>query len=110
MHKILERQVKRACGSIDNIPERLRKLLDIVSKTYEDYEREYALMERSLNISSKELMEANKNIQNEFKSTQERASELERLNQLMVDRELKMIELKEEIKKLKADTAVENKE
>lgn len=101
MHKILERQIKRIFGGIENVPAEHMKFLETISKTYEDYEKEYALMERSLNLSSKELMEANKKIQGEFQDVTQYSKRLEQLNKLMVGRELKMAELKKEIKRLK---------
>ena len=102
MHKILERQLKRIYGGIENFPEGHTKFLETVSKTYEDYEKEYALMERSLNLSSKELLEANKKIRGEFQGITQYSKRLEQLNKLMVGRELKMAELKKEIQRLKA--------
>jgi len=105
MHKILERQINRYLGGLDNVPDTLKKFLDIVSKTYTDFEKEYALMERSLNISSRELEEINEKLRGDVTATKKRERELETLNDLMTDREVKMIELKKEIAALKKGKA-----
>lgn len=103
MHKLLERQLKRQYGSIEKIPAEFMIFLETISKTYADYDREYALIERSLNISSKESQELNKGLRAEAEAAKKRTEELERFNRLIVDRELKMIELKKEIVKLKGE-------
>lgn len=102
MHKTLKRQLEKIYGSIEEIPKDIEGLVNAVSKTYEDYDKEYALIERSLDISSKELTETNNKLRDEVLSTKERALKLEKLNEMMVDREIKMVELKKEIEELKA--------
>lgn len=104
MHKILQRQIDRHLESIKDELLAKKQFVDFLSaieKTYGDYEKEYALIERSLNISSKELTEVNERIREEASQTRTRADELERFNKLMIDRELKMVELKEENRRLK---------
>lgn len=103
MHKTLERQIIRLYGALENFPAEHEKFLQVISKTYTDNDREHALIERSLEISSKELTEANKRLRQEITTTIERAEKLEKLNDLMIDREIKMVELKKDIKKLKQE-------
>ncbi len=55
MHKRLERQVKKIFGSVEESPKELLELFELISNTYSDNDQEYLLMERSLDISSKEL-------------------------------------------------------
>jgi len=103
MHKTLERQINRIYGSVDQIPEDAKPLVHIIDKTYEDYDKEHDLIERSLEISSKELTELNEKLRNEIEATESRAKKLEDLNEMMIDREIKMVELKKEIKELKEE-------
>lgn len=65
MHKILRRQIERYYGDIEHLPEEFKTFVEAVGKTYSDYEKEYALIERSLNISSKELTEINQELRKE---------------------------------------------
>ncbi|MFT7507287.1 MAG: signal transduction histidine kinase [Acidimicrobiales bacterium] len=66
MHKTLERQLIRLYGSVDQVPPECQKLVVAVSQTYDDYESEYQLIERSLDISSAELTELNILLQKEI--------------------------------------------
>lgn len=109
MHKTLQRQIDRYLGGHESATEAQLQFFDAVSKTYSDYEKDYALIEHSLSISSNELTEVNNKIRAESVSIKERADELEKLNNLMINRELKMIELKEQIKKLEDKLAKSEK-
>ena len=75
MDKTLERQLIRFYGSLENIPDEQKQFLELVSKTYTDNESEYNLMERSLDISSKELTEANKLLRAENEEIEKRVNE-----------------------------------
>jgi hypothetical protein len=102
MHKVLERQIKKAFGGLAHLPEGLEAFLKMISDTYEHTDEDRALVERALEISSRELAEFNKKIVEESEKIKLSNSELERMNRLMVDRELKMIELKKEIAHLRS--------
>lgn len=65
MHKNLSRQLQRIYGdAIPQSPE-FQRFLALVSETYEGRDSEYELLERSLNISSKELTELNEKLREE---------------------------------------------
>jgi two-component system, OmpR family, phosphate regulon sensor histidine kinase PhoR len=55
MHKTLERQLVRIYGKIEDIPKSCQKIFEEVSKTYNYYDKDHDLIERSLEISSAEL-------------------------------------------------------
>lgn len=55
MHKTLVRQIQHALGDNPVISEELRELFESISVTYEDFDKDRALIERSLEISSEEL-------------------------------------------------------
>ncbi|MES3006037.1 MAG: hypothetical protein V4664_03770 [Patescibacteria group bacterium] len=102
MNKVLERQIKKLFGGMENIPKGIDEFLKVISATYDHADEDRLLIERSLEISSKELGDLNKKTQEESKKLKVNLAEIEKMNNLMVDRELKMIELKKEIETLKA--------
>ncbi|KKT78808.1 MAG: hypothetical protein UW75_C0036G0005 [Parcubacteria group bacterium GW2011_GWF2_44_8] len=55
MHKTLLRQMQRVLGADSVLSPKLQDLLQLVSVTYEGFDKERILSERSLEISSKEL-------------------------------------------------------
>jgi len=55
MHKTLSRQVDHHISSKDFISSGLKELLNAISTTYDDYDHDRVLIERSLDISSHEL-------------------------------------------------------
>jgi PAS domain S-box-containing protein len=57
MHKTLDRQLKKYFGSLDTPPKEWEKFLSIISDTYAQYDDDRSLIERSLEISSKEHIE-----------------------------------------------------
>ena len=109
MHKTLERQIIRLYDALENFPAEHKDLLQVISKTYADNNREHALIERSLEISSKELTEANERLRQEIVAAIDRAEKLEKLNDIMIDREIKMVELKKDIKKLTQELHTQEK-
>lgn len=56
MHKVLARQVKRLLAN-RKLDEELSRFLEVVSATYEKMETDHLLLERSLELTSEELME-----------------------------------------------------
>lgn len=58
-NKLLERQLKRKLKGVDEIPEEFKPLLQAISDSYDHYESDRTLLERSLELSSNELTETN---------------------------------------------------
>jgi chromosome segregation ATPase len=102
MNKVLERQLKKIFGGLDKVPAGLEEFLKLVSSSYDHAEEDRLMIERSLEISSRELGTLNQQTRDESEKLKVSNNELERMNKLMIDRELKMIELKKEIAALKA--------
>ncbi len=58
-NKLLLKQIQKKFGSTDDLPPEMMEFLNTVSHTYDFYEKERQLIERSMDISSNELIEAN---------------------------------------------------
>ncbi len=63
MHRILERQIKRYLGEHAVIPPKLKALLESISETYTHLDEDRALLDRSLETSSKEFLENNRRLE-----------------------------------------------
>ena len=61
MHSILKRQLRKYLGS-EKAPEKYTELFKAISMTYEGFDKDRDLIERSLEISSKELTEKNERL------------------------------------------------
>ena len=61
MHKLLQRQLKRYAGfdTLDRIPDPWKALLGAVDEAYTQADADARLLERSLELSSQELLQAN---------------------------------------------------
>ena len=110
MHKILQRQIERYLGQPDDLPDTYQKFIEAVDRTYVGFEKEYTLLNRALDISSRELKELNTTIRLKAEDAQAHAEEVERFNQFMVDREVKMTELKRKIRTLEQTKNAVSKE
>ncbi len=90
MHRILQRQIKRLMGEMVDIPPKWATFLDVVSDTYFDFDKDYQLLSRSLELSSKEfsennrlLLEAKTGIE---KIVQQRTLELENIKKVLEEK------------------------
>lgn len=63
--RLLQRQIRRHMGTDWVLPDQMRPLFDAISATYQQYEQSRVLFERSIDISSRELMEANEKLRRE---------------------------------------------
>lgn len=58
-HSLLTRQIRRHFGSEENVPESCRAFLEAVNDAYWQSDADRAMLERSMELSSEELMQAN---------------------------------------------------
>jgi len=65
MHKLLERQIKKIFGDTNNVPPDLSNFLEVISETYDGFDQDRGLAERSIELSSSELLEANQLLREE---------------------------------------------
>jgi PAS domain S-box-containing protein len=59
LHSLLKRQIKRYFGQMDAIPEEWKAVVNAVSDAYCQMDMDREMLERSLEMSSNELLEAN---------------------------------------------------
>jgi light-regulated signal transduction histidine kinase (bacteriophytochrome) len=78
MHPLLRRQIKRhAPFDPDAVPEEWRAFMQAVSEAYDSYDSDHAMIERSLELSSAELLAKNRKIETQKAELIRSNSELE---------------------------------
>lgn len=85
MHKKLEQQLRTLFGSLDAIPPACLPMVDIVSKTYQDVDDDRVLLERSLEIMSRDIVEKYQDLQAEIILIRKRTKELEDTKSAMLN-------------------------
>lgn len=68
MNRLLERQLKRNGVDYAALPEAVRQFIDDVGRSYDHHDADRALTERSIELSSQELVEANRRLAKEAKN------------------------------------------
>jgi hypothetical protein len=58
MHRLLRRQLRKYLGGEDDVPDTVQRFIAAVDAAYADFDSDRALLERSLELSSKELSDA----------------------------------------------------
>ncbi len=71
-HSLLRRQLKRVFGPSEAVPPALRPLLEVVDEAYREFDSDRALLERSLDLSSQELLRANADMVALFRAVPDR--------------------------------------
>ena len=77
LHKLLQRQLRRAFGSVEATPAGLDALLSAVNQAYEDADTERVMIERSLELMSKELNARNDQLRADLVERQQARDELQ---------------------------------
>ena len=93
MHKLLASQIKRHLTELKEIPAEWEKFIEAVSLAYKEFNDDYELMERAMNISSEELMEKNSSLLEEISKREQIEDELKNIN-LVINSYLKVKILK----------------
>lgn len=65
LNKLLIRQIQKCLGNTDALPAGLDKLLQVVSDSYDHYEKDRKMLERSIELTSNELIELNEQLRRE---------------------------------------------
>ncbi len=75
MHKLLARQLKKHFGSVDEVPSELAGFVEAVDQAYEQADADRRLLERSLDLTSDELLEANAELRLDRRQLEQRVAE-----------------------------------
>lgn len=66
LHSLLRRQIKKYFGASDAPPQDCQAFIDAVNEAYRQFDEDRAMLERSLDLSSRELLEANSDMRAVF--------------------------------------------
>ena len=86
LHKILQRQIRKHLGNdLSSLPSPAVELLKAISAAYYHYDEDRALIERSLEISSRELTDINRNIEAKVIARTEELANQQRTIETLLD-------------------------
>jgi PAS domain S-box-containing protein len=68
MHSLLKRQIKKIFGSAEKIPKDFQEIFGAINEAYFNFDADRLLLERSIEISSHELVEANTQMRSIFQA------------------------------------------
>ncbi len=84
MHRLLQRQIKKHFGNLDSLPLEWQSFLTDIDTAYCQFDDDHRMIERSLALSSEELLLANNQLQDLLKTVEgqvaERTTELTKAN------------------------------
>jgi PAS domain S-box-containing protein len=67
VHSLLKRQIRRHLGGLHSIPREWQGFVDAVNDAYFEFDADRGMLERSLDLSSQELLQANSEMRAVFK-------------------------------------------
>ena len=79
MHKLLQRQIRKTVGSVDRIPDELADFLTLVDDAYQRADEDRRLLERSLDLTSSELLEANAELRRRSESLEQQLNQSQKM-------------------------------
>jgi len=88
LNKLLIKQISKKYGDVNSLPQEMQELLSTISQTYDHYEREMLLIERSMDLSSEEMKEIYTKLEQQ-KSQLENSNEALRRYAFIVSHDLK---------------------
>src|ERR1035438_6263657 len=100
LNKLLLRQVQKYAGGMDEIQENFHAFLDAISNSYDHYEKDHHLLERSIELSSTEMIELHEQLRNETEQLIKAHDELKATEKIRIEKRLD----EERIKKLEEIT------
>jgi len=100
INKLLLRQIQKQLGDPEEIPGNYFNLVQAVSASYDHYEKDRHLLERSIELSSAEMIELNEQLRAETKELKKAHDELKATERIRLEKRLD----EEKIKKLQEIT------
>ena len=79
-HNLLMRQLRRSPVAVESLDPALRELLEAVDSAYKDFDDNREMLERSLDLSSQELMQANAELRLLLRERREAEKQMELLH------------------------------
>ena len=92
LNKLLNRQIRKTAGDFDTLPEKYKELFRMISDSYDFYEKDRALMERSIELSSEELIGLYKQLKKETDETIQKSEANLQLKNIELERKNKELE------------------
>ena len=97
LNKLLVRQAEKYLGGVDNIPENYHAFIQAINESYNHYEKDHHLLERSIELSSEEMIELNEQLRKETKQLKQaheelRATEIIRLEKRLDEEKIKKLQ------------------
>ncbi len=74
-HSLLKRQIKRIFGDLEHIPKEMGPFIEAVDRAYLEADDDRRMLERSLDLSSRELLEANEQLRRGYADLERRVQE-----------------------------------
>ena len=100
LNKLLLRQAQKYLGGLDKVPEDYNAFLQAINESYNHYEKDHRLLERSIELSSTEMIELNEQLQKETIELKKAHEELRATENIRLEKRLD----EEKIKKLQEIT------
>jgi len=87
-HRLFQRQLKRYLGDVPSLPKSVKTLMQVVNETYIQFDQDRGMLERAFDLSSEEMVEANRELlrhrQNLERLVAERTRDLVQTNDRLV--------------------------
>lgn len=87
MHRLLKRQVKKFVNRSGEVPEDLQKFIDAINLAYDDFDSDRRMLERSLELSSQELGDANQGLRKQTLELEEKITQINEMQRQLVMQE-----------------------
>jgi signal transduction histidine kinase len=100
LNKLLSRQAQKYLGGLDKVPENFHAFIQAISESYNHYEKDHHLLERSIELSSGEMIELNEQLKKETEELKKAHDELRATEKIRLEKRLD----EEKIKKLQEIT------
>jgi PAS domain S-box-containing protein len=65
LNKLLQRQISKYAGNMDDLPENVVNLLQVISDSYSHYEKDRKMLERTIELCSTEMIQLNSKLRKE---------------------------------------------
>ena len=102
VNKLLLRQAKKYLGGLEGLPQNYTAFMQAVNDSYHHYEKDHILLERSIELSSAEMIELTEHVKNETRELKKAHEELKATEKIRLEKRLD----EEKIKKLQEMTQV----